>query len=67
MLNLEVIPGEESNKTELSFTWECVAFKTNYMDFKMTFDHFRKVSMNNILDLMQISFFAKEYFSASDG
>ena len=35
IIDLEVIPGPESNATQLLFNWTCIAFTPNYMDFKL--------------------------------
>ena len=44
VVNLEIIAGPESDKSALDFTWKCVDFKPDYMDFVLNFTYFGDVS-----------------------
>ena len=45
VVNLEMVAGSDSNVTRLAFTWKCVDFKPEYMDFKLNFTFFDEVSI----------------------
>ena len=37
IVDLVMVPGLESNLTELEFTWKCVDFHPDYLDFVLNF------------------------------
>ena len=37
VVNLEIIAGPDSDQSALEFTWKCVDFKPDYMDFVLNF------------------------------
>ena len=39
VVDLIMVPGLESNLTELEFTWECVEFHPDYLDFVLNFTY----------------------------
>lgn len=48
MLKVEVIPGPESNVTELGFRWNVTVQQARLMDVQMYFDNPMAVSANPV-------------------
>ena len=64
VVELEMIPGLESNKSSLNFTWVCVDFQPLYMDFNINYTHFNAVSIFEAKDSLKVNFFGKQFFRA---
>lgn len=69
VIKLDMVPGSsETNVTLIKqFTWECVDFTENYMDFQIQYEMFPEISIHPEKDLLQIDFVGREYFRTEDG
>ena len=67
MVDLSMVPGNETNATKLEFTWKCVDFKSEYMDFDLNFSYYHDVSIQEFKDSLKVNFIGKQYFGADDG
>ena len=67
VVDLSMVPGSETNVTNLEFTWKCVDFKSEYMDFELNFSYFHEVSIQEFKDSLKVNFIGKQYFAADDG
>ncbi len=47
VVNLAMIPAPGSNMTELEFTWKCVNFQPEYMDFNLNFTYAKTISIQD--------------------
>jgi hypothetical protein len=64
-----MVPGSE--ETDISsieqFTWECVDFKEDYMDFQIMYKIHPEISVHAAKDLLEANFIGREYFKTPDG
>ena len=67
VVNLSIIPGPDSNLTELEFTWNCVNFDQNYMDFILNFTNVKGISIREGKDKLNVTFTGTKYFKNEDG
>ena len=61
-----MVPGLESNFSALEFTWRCVDFKPEYMDFTLNFTFYGNVSIQDGKDSLKVTLFGKKYFGTDD-
>ena len=52
-----MVPGLESNFSALEFTWRCVDFKPEYMDFTLNFTFYGNISIQDYKDFLNVTFF----------
>ena len=63
-----MVAGPDSNLTALEFTWKCVDFKKDYMDFTLNFTFYGNVSIfRDMKDSLKLNFYGNQYFGADDG
>ena len=63
-----MIPGPDSDENLLTFTWECIDFTNDWMDFLLTYNMTNKVSINSAgRDVLSVQFNGEQYFQSADG
>ena len=67
VVNLVMVPGLESNLTELEFTWKCVDFHPDYLDFVLNFTYVQDISIRDWKEKLYVTFTGKQYFTTYDG
>ena len=57
IVELRMIPGNETEARSVNFTYECISFKETYMEFKMYWSYFDEVSIKENKDSLKVYFY----------
>jgi len=67
IVQLSIIPGEESDSSLLNFKWNCTNFTSTFMDFDLFYEYTDIVSTNYYKEKINVNFHGIKYWSADDG
>lgn len=67
IVEISVVPGEESDASLLNFSWNCTKVTDSYIEIQMLYDHEEEVSIYDYKEKLKVKFFGFKYFAASDG
>jgi hypothetical protein len=65
ILQMSMTPGKYSTFEDLHFSWKCISFTPNYMDFAVNYSHYQNVSIHDVADSLTVSFVGNQYFRSA--
>lgn len=65
MVQLQLIPGIETDPSFLKFTYECIKFQSTYMEFQTSFNNTDQISIKESKEFIRVDFYGSEYFRTS--
>jgi len=63
-IEVKLIPGAESNVSELTYSWSVQGFTENDLTIQLTFDNAKYVSAHQELDSVQVFILKPDFFVA---
>ena len=67
VVELSLVPGENSDVNKLGLIWNCTNITSSFMDFQVFYEHADQISVNGIMEKINIIFHGKKYFAGTDG
>ena len=67
ILDVNILPGVDTNSSLLNFTWECIDVTNHFLEFQVNYSNPKEISKHFNKDKIQVQFHGPQYFQAVTG